>query len=121
MEGFVVEVTARQDTGSGAARRMRKAGFLPSVVYHAGEGSTSVLISTRDKNDVKKLREKIIAHFEEDMVDLDILIPFNVQGAIGEVRKSLKVLQESYSETGSLLKVRGNEEKILQIKKKFNL
>lgn len=48
MEGFVVEVTARQDTGSGAARRIRKAGFLPSVVYHAGEGSTSVLISTRE-------------------------------------------------------------------------
>lgn len=48
MEGFVVEVTARQDTGSGAARRVRKAGFLPSVVYHAGEGSTSVLISARE-------------------------------------------------------------------------
>lgn len=48
MEGFVVEVTARQDTGSGAARRIRKAGFLPSVVYHSGEESTSVLISTRE-------------------------------------------------------------------------
>lgn len=81
----------------------------------------AVLISTRDKNDVKNLREKIIEHFEEEMVDLDILIPFSVQGAIGEVRKNLKVLQESYSETGSLLKVRGNEEKIAQIKKKFNL
>ena len=48
MEGFVVEVTARQETGSGAARRMRKAGFLPSIVYHAGEGSSAVLISTRE-------------------------------------------------------------------------
>lgn len=48
MEGFVVEVTARQETGSGAARRMRKAGFLPSVVYHAGEESTSVLISAKE-------------------------------------------------------------------------
>lgn len=48
MEGFVVEVTARQEIGSGAARRMRKAGFLPSVVYHAGETSTSVLISARE-------------------------------------------------------------------------
>ena len=48
MEGFVVEVTARQDSGSNAARRVRKAGFLPSIVYHAGEDSTSVLISTRE-------------------------------------------------------------------------
>ena len=48
MEAFEVEVTARQETGSGAARRIRKAGFLPSIVYHAGEGSTSVLISTRE-------------------------------------------------------------------------
>ena len=48
MEGFVVEVTARQDIGSGAARRVRKAGFLPSVVYHSGESASPVLISTRE-------------------------------------------------------------------------
>lgn len=48
MEGFEVEVTARQDTGSGAARRARKAGFLPSVVYHAGEASVPVLVSARE-------------------------------------------------------------------------
>ncbi len=48
MEGFEVEVTSRQDTGSGAARRARKAGFLPSIVYHAGEESVPVLISARE-------------------------------------------------------------------------
>lgn len=48
MEGFVVEVTARQDIGSGAARRVRKAGFLPSVVYRSGESASPVLISTRE-------------------------------------------------------------------------
>lgn len=48
MEGFVVEVTPRQESGSGAARRYRSAGFLPGVVYHAGEESSHVLVSTRE-------------------------------------------------------------------------
>lgn len=45
MEEFTLEVARRSMTGSSSARRMRRDGFLPGVVYHKGEASVSVMIN----------------------------------------------------------------------------
>jgi GTP-binding protein HflX len=41
------------------------------------------------------------------MIDSDILIPYSVQGVIGELRARMRVLDESYSDQGVTLRVRG--------------
>lgn len=79
----------------------------------------AMMISTMDKGDVQKLQEKILSYFEQDMVDEDILVPFDVKGIIGEIRSKLRVLNESYSEFGVQIKVRGPTEVIAQLKKKL--
>lgn len=79
----------------------------------------AIMISTRNKDDLKLLREKIMSYFESDMQDDDIFIPYLAKGIIGEIRGKMKVLTETYDEKGVHLKVRSHAETIAQIKKKI--
>lgn len=79
----------------------------------------AIMISTRDKEDLKKLREKILSYFETNMVDEEIFIPYQAKGIIGEIRGKMKVLSESYDEKGTRLLVRSHSETILNIRKKI--
>ncbi len=79
----------------------------------------AILISTRNKEDLKILRDRIMSYFESHMTDEDIFIPYSAQGIIGDIRSKMRVLSESYNEHGVTLKVRGAPETISQVKKKF--
>jgi GTP-binding protein HflX len=79
----------------------------------------AVMISTRDKDDLKMLRDQIMAHFESDMVDEDLFIPYSTQGVIGEIRARMRVLGESYTGEGVTLKVRATPESLQFIQKKL--
>lgn len=79
----------------------------------------AIMISTRNKDDLKFLRDKIMSYFESNMIDEDVFIPYTVQGVIGEIRSKMRVLSESYNENGVTLKVRTTEEALTQIKKKL--
>lgn len=81
----------------------------------------ALMISTRDKDDLKSLRDKILSYFERDMKEDAIFVPYTAQGVIGEVRGKMRVLNESYDENGVTLKVRSAPETLSQIKKKFHL
>lgn len=79
----------------------------------------AVMISTRDKDDLKMLREKIMTYFESDMIDEDIFIPYTTQGIIGDIRSRMRVLKEAYNEKGVTLTVRSSNENLSLIKKKL--
>lgn len=79
----------------------------------------AIMISTRDKNDLSALRDKIMSYFETDMQDEDIFVPYTAKGIIGEIRAKMKVLAENYDEKGVNLKVRSHSETIANLKKKI--
>lgn len=79
----------------------------------------AIFISTRNKDDLKMLRDKIMSYFESDMLDEDLFIPFTNKGSIGEIRSKVRVLSESYNEKGVTLRVRSSEKTLAQIKKKL--
>ncbi len=79
----------------------------------------AIQISTRSKDDLKMLRDKIMSYFESSMIDEDLFIPYTVQGVIGDIRSKMRVLSESYNELGVTLKVRSTEENLAQIRKKL--
>jgi GTPase len=81
----------------------------------------AVMISTRNKEDLKMLREKIMSYFESHMLDEDLFIPYTAQGAIGEIRSKMRVLSESYNENGVTLKVKSSPEDLAKVKKRFSL
>lgn len=79
----------------------------------------AIMISTRNKDDLKRMRDKIMSYFETNMIDEDIFIPYTTQGVIGEIRSKIRVLSESYNEKGVTLRVRSSEKAIAQIKSKI--
>jgi GTP-binding protein HflX len=79
------------------------------------------MLSTRSPDDVRALRDRLLATFESDMIDEDVFIPYTTQSAIGEIRSRLRVLAENYNEKGTTLRVRALRDNLDQIKKKFEL
>lgn len=79
----------------------------------------AVMLSTRDKDDVKKLRAKIMSYFESSMVDEDLFVPYQAKGLVGEIRSKMRVLGESYNEAGVTLRVRATPEVLAQLKKRM--
>jgi len=81
----------------------------------------ALLISTRRPEDVKALRERIVRHFERDMVEEEIFARYDVKGIIGEVRSSMRVIKESFENEGVRLTVRSGATELARLKKRFNL
>jgi GTP-binding protein HflX len=78
----------------------------------------AVMISTRNKDDLKMLRDKIMSYFESNMIDEEVFVPYSAKGIIGEIRSKMRVLTESYNENGVTLKVRCSNDILSQFKKK---
>lgn len=81
----------------------------------------ALLLSAKNPEDVSNLRTRLISYFESHMTDQDLLVPYDIQGAIGEIRSTMRVLSESYDERGVLLKIRAHSEEIDRLKKRFGL
>lgn len=81
----------------------------------------AIYLSAKNPDDVASLRQRLIEYFETVMRDEDVLIPYDVQGAIGEIRAKLRVLSESYDQRGLTLKVRARPDDLKRLKKRFGL
>ncbi len=79
----------------------------------------SVALSARSKDDVKMLRDLIIGHFEKDMQELVLSIPYEKSNLLGDIRKSMRVIDESHGEEGTAVTVRGYQDQINRILKKL--
>lgn len=81
----------------------------------------AVYLSTRNPDDIKSLRERLIKFFETEMIDKDVLVPYTVQGAIGDIRAKIRVLSEAYDENGVILKVRAHQEDLDALQKRYEI
>ncbi len=66
----------------------------------------AILMSARVAADVAALRERLIAYFERDMVEEELLVPYAQQQLVGEIHATCRVLAERYDETGRHLRLR---------------
>lgn len=81
----------------------------------------AILLSTRDAADLAALRETLLAFFERDMQEAKLVVPYNIQGAIGEIRRAMRVLEETYDERGVTLRVRARESELARVRDRFKL
>ena len=96
--------------------------LTPEQRHHLHEEfPEAIFLSTQNAQDIASLREHLISTFETDMRDEDLFVPYQTQGAVGEVRAKLRVLTETYQDQGVLFRVRGNPQDIERIKSKFQL
>ncbi|MBC7754538.1 MAG: GTPase HflX [Moraxellaceae bacterium] len=78
------------------------------------------MLSTRDHDDLEKLRAKILSYFESDMVDADFFIPYTAQqGLIGDVRDKARVLSESHNDLGTTFKIRVKEDVLISFQERL--
>ena len=81
----------------------------------------ALLISTRNPNDIKSLRESLVEFFEREMIDEEIFIKHGTEKIMGEIRNTMRVLKENYENDGVHLRVRSNTETLNRLKKRFGL
>jgi GTP-binding protein HflX len=81
----------------------------------------SIIMTTRKPEDVARLRDEIVSFFEQDMVDEELLIAYDIKGIIGEIRSTMRVVKEDFENEGVRLKVRARPEELMRLKKKFKL
>ncbi|MEO6417849.1 MAG: GTPase HflX [Polyangiaceae bacterium] len=67
----------------------------------------AIVLSAREPGDVAKLRETIIAFFETQMVEEEIVVPYSKQALVGAIHEAARVISEDYDEAGAKLRVRG--------------
>lgn len=81
----------------------------------------ALFMSSINEEHVANLRLHLVKHFETTMVDQDLFIPYDVQGAIGDIRAKLRVLGESYDERGVTLKVRAHADDVKRIRTRYGI
>src|SRR5256712_6365654 len=79
------------------------------------EFPAALLVSAKDPADVGRVRDAIIGAFEANMTEVDLVVPYDAGGAIGEVHK-VHVISESYEEDGVHYRVRAPESAIERIR-----
>lgn len=75
----------------------------------------SVALSAQRSEDIDMLRERIITYFEKNMVEADLLVPYENGKMVGEIHSSMRVLRETHTDDGSILTVRAYPEMIAKM------
>jgi GTP-binding protein HflX len=89
------------------------------AVFLKREFPKAILLSALNPDHVAELRGTLIRHFEAKMRDEAVLVPYESQGIIGEIRDKAKVLNESYDENGVTLRILAPAEFVDRIKAKI--
>jgi GTP-binding protein HflX len=82
----------------------------------AGRHPDAILLSAKNPADVAALRERIVAFFELDMVEDELLVPYSRQKLVGEIHASCRVLDEVYDDSGARLRVRGHPDVVARLR-----
>ena len=82
----------------------------------AREWPDALLLSARDPADVARLRDRIVAHFERDMVEAELVVPYALQRVVAEAHTTARVLGESHDEQGTRLRLRATPETLARLR-----
>jgi GTPase len=77
----------------------------------------AICMSTQVKTDVAKMRDLIVGHFEVDMIEEELFVPYVAQGVVGELRSNMRVLGERYEDDGVYFMVRSTNAALQKLKK----
>ncbi|MEM7245164.1 MAG: GTPase HflX [Acidobacteriota bacterium] len=82
----------------------------------ADEHPDAILLSAHRPEDVTMLHERIVAHFEEDMVEEELLVPHADGRMVNTIHESCRVLSISHEDEGTRLRVRAPPELVSQLR-----
>ena len=63
-------------------------------------------VSARSREDLARVRDRIVAFFERDMVEDELFVPYAKSAVVNRVHESARVLEETHEDEGTRLRVR---------------
>ena len=78
-----------------------------------------VVMSARRPDEVAKLRQTIIAFFQQDLVEDELLLPWSAQQLRKEIYGNCEVLEERADEAGAFFRVRGEVNVLAGLREQF--
>lgn len=78
-----------------------------------------VVMSARRPDEVAKLREKIVAFFQQDLVEAELFLPWSAQQLRGGIYASCQVLEERADSEGAFFRVRGEPDAVENLREQF--
>ncbi len=79
-----------------------------------------VVMSARRPDDVAKLRQTIIAFFQQDLVEAELFLPWSAQQLRGGIYASCQVLEEHSDNEGTFFRVRGEPNAVKDLRERFS-
>lgn len=70
------------------------------------EWPQAMQVSARSAEDLARVRARITEHFERDMSDAELFVPYSKQALVHQVHESARVLEERHDDDGTHLRVR---------------
>jgi GTP-binding protein HflX len=67
----------------------------------------ALMVSARDKDDLKRVHAAIVDFFEKDAVETELFVSYAKQSLIGPIREVARVLEERWDEDGLHVRVKG--------------
>jgi GTP-binding protein HflX len=83
----------------------------------AAEWPDALLLSSRSPADVAALRERIVAFFQRDMVEAELVVPYAQQRVVAEAHASAHILEECHDEHGTRLRLRAAPEVLARLRR----
>lgn len=79
-----------------------------------------VVMSARRPDEVAKLRQKIVAFFQQDLVEAELFLPWSAQQLHREIYASCQVLEERSDYEGAFFRVRGEADAVKKLRAQFS-
>ncbi len=81
----------------------------------------AVFVCTRDPKSVRDLRDYLLAQFEKEMQDAEFFVSYANGAAVSELHNTMRILDESHTDEGTNIRVKGFAVDIERIRKQFHL
>jgi GTP-binding protein HflX len=78
-----------------------------------------VVMSARRPEDIARLRDRIVAFFQGNIVEDEIFLPWSAQQLRGEIYASCEVLDERADGEGAFFRVRGERDAVKNLRDQF--
>src|SRR5258706_1783089 len=79
----------------------------------------AIIMSARREGDVAKLRGRIVAFFQKNLVEAELFLPWSAQKLRGEIFANCEVLEERGGSDGTFFRVRGEPEAVKSLRKRL--
>jgi GTP-binding protein HflX len=79
----------------------------------------AIAMSVLNPKDIETLHARLVSFFLDNLVQVEIVVPYGKEGALADIRKSIHVLSESYEEKGVCLTIKADAGTVAAVKRRL--